>query len=382
MYSIAGYGKMIADRRRMDAYEWALRWAIKPGSVVLDIGTGTGIFALLACRLGAGRVYAVEPSDAMQVAREIAAANGCADHIRFIQDRSTRVSLPEQAQVIVSDLRGVLPCFEHHLTSIADARRRLLAPGGVLIPRCDTLWAAVVEAPELYRQMEAPWEDNRFGLTMQVARRIAINTWCKARVAPEQLLVEARCWATLDYTTLESPDVHAEVNWTAERAGTAHGMCIWFDATLADGIGFSNAPGSPELIYGHVFFPWAAPVALAVGDGISATLRADLVDDNYVWGWDTRVLDQGDPGRIKADFKQSTFFGVPLSPAQLRKRAAGHVPVLDEDGQIDRQVLAMMDGKLSLGEIAQRIVDLFPARFAVWREALTRVGELSKKYSR
>ena len=67
---------------------------------------------------------------------------------------------------------------------------------------------------------------------------------------------------------------------------------------------------------------------------------ADLVDDDYIWGWDTRVLDEGDPGRIKADFKQSTFFGVPLSPAQLRKRADGHVPVLDEDGQIDRQILA------------------------------------------
>jgi len=85
---------------------------------------------------------------------------------------------------------------------------------------------------------------------------------------------------------------------------------------------------------------------------------------------------------IKADFKQSTFFGVPLSLSQLRKRAAGHIPVLDEDGQIDRQVLALMDRENSLGDIARRIQDLFPARFALWRDALTRVGGLSMKYSR
>ncbi len=46
MYSIAAYGSMIADRVRMDAFTKALRQAIKPDSVVLDIGTGPGSFAL------------------------------------------------------------------------------------------------------------------------------------------------------------------------------------------------------------------------------------------------------------------------------------------------------------------------------------------------
>ena len=60
MYSIADYGAMIADDVRMGAFVRALRQAIKPGAVVIDIGTGTGIFALLACRFGARRVYAIE----------------------------------------------------------------------------------------------------------------------------------------------------------------------------------------------------------------------------------------------------------------------------------------------------------------------------------
>jgi protein arginine N-methyltransferase 1 len=304
------------------------------------------------------------------------------DQIEFIQERSTRVELPERADVIVSDLRGVLPLFEHHLISIADARRRLLVPDGVLIPKCDTLWAAVVEAPEVYGQTVSHCAAHGHDFDMRPTRRYVVNTWCKARIAPERLLVEPRTWATLDYTSLETSDVHGQVRWEVPRDGTAHGLCLWFDTTLIDGIGFSNAPAAPELIYGSAFFPWVEPVFLAAGDFVSVDLRADLIDEGYVWRWDTRVVEQGDPGKTKANFKQSTFYGVPLSPAELRKQASTHVPVLGEDGQIDRQILSLMDGTITLEEIGRRVRELFPACPLSARDILTRVRQLSRKYSR
>ncbi len=64
---------MVADRHRTGAYVEALRRAVRPGSFVLDIGAGCGVFSLVACRLGARRVVAVEPDDVILVAREIAA---------------------------------------------------------------------------------------------------------------------------------------------------------------------------------------------------------------------------------------------------------------------------------------------------------------------
>src|SRR2546427_895260 len=190
MYSIIGYGAMVADRVRTDAYCEALRQAMKPGAVVLDIGTGAGIFALLACQFGARKVYAIEPSDAIQVAREIAAANGYRDRIEFIQKLSTKVELQERADVIVSDIRGVLPLFDHHLPSIIDARKRMLAPSGALIPKCDTLWVAVAEAPELYKRYTNPWQANVYDIDMASAQPVVTNTWTTGRGMPEQLLVE------------------------------------------------------------------------------------------------------------------------------------------------------------------------------------------------
>ena len=78
MYSVHTYGQMLADGPRMDAHVAALRRVVKPGSVVLDLGCGPGVFALLACRFGARRVFAIEPDNVIELARQAAKANGFA----------------------------------------------------------------------------------------------------------------------------------------------------------------------------------------------------------------------------------------------------------------------------------------------------------------
>ena len=318
MYSIDTYGRMIADAPRMDAYAAALRRVVNPDSVVMDLGSGPGVFALLACKLGARRVYAVEPSHVIGLAREAAAANGFADRIEFFENVSTEINVPEPASVIVSDLRGILPWFQKHIPSIKDARERLLARGGVLIPQRDILWASVVEAPDQYKEIAGPWE-NKFELDLSAGKRLVTNILRKTRVKPEQLLVEPVCWEKIDYHEVESPNVSAEISWRVERNGTAHGVSVWFDSELVDGISFSNHPTAPEMIYGNGLFPFSEPVGVTEGEQIRLRLEAKLIDDDYVWRWDTDFFAGPDELRPKVSFQQSTFFGVPLSPAVLQK---------------------------------------------------------------
>jgi protein arginine N-methyltransferase 1 len=291
---------------------------VTPDSVVLDLGSGPGVFALLACKFGARRVYAVEPDSTITIAREAAVANGFADRMEFFQTLSTEVTLPEPATVIISDLRGVLPWFQQHIPAIIDARKRLLAPGGTLIPGRDFVWSSVVEAPEAYEEIVGPWVHNQFDLNLSAGASRITNTWRKTRIEAGELLTEAVRWTSLDYYEVNSADVDAEISWPAARSGTAHGIAVWFDAETAHGVGFTNRPGAEELIYGQGFFPFPRPVQVSEGERINLRLRADLVENDYVWSWTTDFTDQ------KIGFNQSTFYSVALSAEELKKKYARH----------------------------------------------------------
>ena len=239
---------------------------------MLDIGTGTGIHALIAAQLGARHVWAIEPGDAIQVAREAARANGFEQRITFIQGLSDQVELPEPVDVIVSDMRGVLPLFANHIGSLIDARDRLLAPGGVLIPLRDDLLVAPVESADLHEEVSGPWRGNGLGLDLAAGRALATQTVRRRRIEPDALVAEPAVWTSLDYGSVSDPDADGAVGWTMERKATVHGFALWFDATLVDGVGFSNAPGR-ELVYGTNFLPLTEPLDLATGDRLELPPR-------------------------------------------------------------------------------------------------------------
>ena len=367
-YGLSGYGDMIRDSVRLAAYARAVELAVKPGSVVLDIGTGTGVLALLAARSGAHKVVAVEPSELIDVARQTAKANGVADTIEFVQGLSTTLERDEPADVIVSDLRGVLPLYSTALPSIVDARRRLLAPGGTLIPRVDSLWASPIESAAEYQDHVASWETIRYELDLSAARPLAANTWWKGDGKAETLAAAERL-ATLDYHAIESPNVSSSARWTAERDGTLHGFAVWFDTELHAGIGFSNAADAPKTIYGQAFFPTTEPAEIAAGDEIALRFRASLLGGDYLFTWDTRVA-EGHTGRQKARFGQSTLHSFPLTPERLNRLGETYTPVATDDGRAVAFLLSRADGRLTTRELAEELRERFPRRFRSDEDAI------------
>ena len=381
MYDLPDYGEMIADTGRTSAYARALEARITPASVVLDIGTGPGILALLACRAGARKVYAVEPGDVIQLAREASAANGYADRIQFIQAMTTDIELPERVDGIVADIHGASPMYGKSIVSILDARARFLQPGGWIVPARETLWAAPVSSPLGHKHAIEAWT-TEYGFDLASARMRSANTWHKRSLSADELIGAPKSWAVLDYSSLSGPSVSGEVSWTVEQTAVGHGIGVWFDTETAPGIGFSNSPVSGEQhVFGQGFLAWPAALTLSAGDLVVVRLRADFAGEGYVWGWDTRVLD-GASGAETAAYRQSTWLAAPLSAERLRRRAGSFVPALTDAARVDRRILELMEHGRSLSTIASAILIEFPSAFANIDEALTRAGCLAERYSR
>ena len=195
---------------------------------------------------------------------------------------------------------------------------------------------------------------------MEAARHLVVNSWWRGKVTTDNLLTSLQRWGPIDYRVVEDPDVRASLSWTVTRPGTGHGLVAGFDRTVSEGCFCPTRRTRPTAIrpahiYGTVFFPWPSPVALRAGDVVTVDLEARLIGVDYVWSWATRVQNQEHSGEDKAGFSQSTFFGTPLSPANLKKMASSYTPALNEDGRIVRVVLESMDDGVSVGEIAKRL---------------------------
>ena len=99
---------------------------IRPGDSVADLGSGSGILAIAAAKLGADRVFAIElDPDAIGNAEENVARNGTADRIRVL-DGDAAVLLP-----LVAPVRVILAnIISSALLALSAAMRAALAPGG------------------------------------------------------------------------------------------------------------------------------------------------------------------------------------------------------------------------------------------------------------
>ncbi len=129
-------------------YARALRRVLAGGGVVLDIGAGTGLFAMLAVRAGASHVVACERDpEVARVAGEIIARNSMADRITVLPIDSRELELgrdlPQPADVLLWDNLANNFLGAGCAATLADAKARLVRPGAPVVPgRAELLAAA------------------------------------------------------------------------------------------------------------------------------------------------------------------------------------------------------------------------------------------------
>ena len=363
----------LGDALRVETFARAIAATVRPGDVVVDIGTGAGLLAFLACRAGARHVYAIELSGMVEIARALAIANGFQDRVTFLHQHSLEVRLPEQGDVLLADLVGGMG-FEAGLFQTYYDARRFLKPGARVVPARVTISAAPVEAAALAEEVEF-WSRGFAGVESDPALKWARNTGYPRLLEPSALLSSEAVTAVTD--PLSGPSlIRLQGTSTIERAGVVHGIGGWFDAEMAPGVRLTNAPAAVvRLNRRNVFLPLDAAVPVQRGDRVDMHVRIRPFDK--LVSWDVTVHTAG---RAIRD-RHSTLHGMLLSREEMHSHTPGSRPRLTRRGEARRSVLELCDGQRTLEAIEREVHARHPDLFAVLGEAQAFVAEVVARYS-
>ncbi|MBN1219841.1 MAG: 50S ribosomal protein L11 methyltransferase [Anaerolineae bacterium] len=305
---------LLADTVRTEAFIQAIECVVRPGQVVVDLGSGSGILALACARAGAARVYAIESDSLIFLAQQAAQANGLAERIIFIHQDSRRADLPEKVDVIVSECLGLMGLGGTMVPAVVDLARRYLKPDGRLIPQAITLFIAPVESPLHYEYVHV-WEQGRFyGFDLATFQKTASNNLYIARFRPESFLSRPQQVAAVQLLTANVTEVSARLNFAPTRSGRLHGFCGWFEASLADGVTLSASPLAPPTIWRQLYLPLEKELPVATDSliqlnfGLNLGLR--LAGEPGFFRWCTEVTCPSRPAETMS-LKQITLKSIP-----------------------------------------------------------------------
>jgi protein arginine N-methyltransferase 1 len=267
--------RLLSDRDRNDAL-LALLARRAPGARVLEVGCGTGVLSCIAARLGAKHVYAVEPTDLVEEARELVARNGLAKQITVLQGMVQDVK-PREVDFAFSELLNADP-FEEGVLPAMKAAQRWLVPGGFASPTRLRVHVALVHAPENAREVrDARKELARFGQTYDLdfggLDRLFRAPGPYKYVAGEvQTASRAATAWDLRVGFDDTPEEAVEVEVIADQAGPIGGAVAWFDAEIDGGERMHNAPGQGGH-WGYLVSGWPEEIGVRVGQRVRVRLQ-------------------------------------------------------------------------------------------------------------
>lgn len=282
------YQWMLADSTRMRLYQQAIEAAVRPGDVVADLGTGTGVLALMAARAGARRVYAVENRpQVIPIAERIVRANHAHGQIKLVAADARDAQLEEPVDVLLNELIGDFGTDENIFECVAGFARRNLKAGGRVVPSRLQTYLVPVEYGDEFRGV---YRADFHGLDLRPAldepfQPEAVTYGLRFRpkeLASPFLVEDIRFGPDMGERT---PPFHCR--FPIGVAGMLQGFVGYFQATLHGAITLSNYPCYPGCHWENWHWPVSPPLQVRPGQNLSATLlaRKNMVAAGWAMDW-------------------------------------------------------------------------------------------------
>jgi hypothetical protein len=273
---LADYKKMMVDDGRMHAYAEAIQKTC-PDRVVCEIGVGLGPLSLMALQAGATRVYGIElDKEALDAATGILQSNGFGpDRFIPIEGLSTRVTLPERVDVLLSETLDSMGVGENTAHYMLDAQKRHMQPEGVFVPgRLDC--HVSLASPGAYRAERAFWGEHlsqTHGLDYSSALAWVANNKHTIAIESSELFSEWSLWQSIDFHLPETWKRVTQLILPVTRDGVVDGFACAFDAELTEGVHIRTFPEDAPTHWMQSFNAFPSVIEVSVGQSVYMELE-------------------------------------------------------------------------------------------------------------
>lgn len=276
MSTIEYHRNMLADAVRKEAFYKALQRVIVKGeSALADVGSGTGIIAFMASRLGAKEVYLYEHVDGVaRLSQQLAKANKI-KNCQIFNCHSTQFTNAPPVDVIVSETLGNY-AFEEQIAETIEDAKRFLNPGGIIMPQAIEQYACPVISGRYFNELTV-WDRVGYGLDFSRARDIGLNNVYVRTFTAGDLLDGGRAsvrWDSADFRKATSGNRKGKCVWRFSQDASIYGLALWWKCTLVPGVEITTSPLAPKTHWEQLYFPVLKPIEAKRGDELTVTLSS------------------------------------------------------------------------------------------------------------
>lgn len=375
---IEPYVGFLRDRYRIDAFRKAIAEVVRPGDVVIDVGSGLGTFAFFAARAGARKVYAIERGPTADLLRTLVRENGFETRIEVIKGDVQQVALDSRADLLLTEDFDDLFLTSDLEELLIRPGARLLKTAGRCIPFRTRVCFAPVACVRESRELD-PWLDAGFGwgLHWTPVREMELSTVHSARLPSSCMLSPAQIFAEQEMAQMKVQNVDRSLSFPIQRQGMLTALAGWFEADLSPSVTLSNAPGTRSRVWGQGLL-LVPPTVVRKGDRLS--VRLALLRDRWghsFWRWQGQVM-RG--RREHASFDRSTFGSAHASLTRLDAWKNGNRLPRSEQLAADHYTLGLLKRGLTPTQVGRRLRQRFPARFRTSADALRHAVDVAEEY--
>jgi 2-polyprenyl-3-methyl-5-hydroxy-6-metoxy-1,4-benzoquinol methylase len=271
---------MLNDQIRMVAYKNAIQAAVKPGMLVLDLGTGTGILGLWALQAGAAHLYAIDiNAEIIPRAIETWEQGGFSGKYDIFHGLSYDISLPNKVDLVISEIIGNLGDNEDFIPILTDARSRFLKKEGNMLPLSvynELVPVSSVKAHQQVKSKKCKTFNGSYSLSDLMQRRAIqspFNFYYDAIIPRARYLSEPQIGKHFNFDGNDQSVYETELAFTVAVDGPLTGFKGSFVANLTDSVvldisGDDIASRITSDSWKHCYLPVEIPVNVKKGDEI------------------------------------------------------------------------------------------------------------------